>query len=212
MKLAIYGAAGMIGSRIVKEALSRGHEVTALVRTPGKLAISDPKFKEIQADAADPAGVAANAKGHDLVICAISPRNERGPQLMPQAARALIAGCKQAGVHRMIMVGGAGSLEVAPGVMLMDTPQFPQEYKSEALASYEALKILREEKELEWTYFSPAAQIFPGERRGKFRLGGDQLVVDANGESKISAEDYAYALVYEAEKANKPRRRFTAAY
>ncbi len=212
MKLAIYGAAGTVGSRIVKEALTRGHEVTALVRTLGKLGLSDPKLTELKADAADAADVAIKVKGHDAVICAISPRNERGPALLADAARALIKGLKQAGVKRLLVVGGAGSLEVAPGVMLMDTPTFPPEYKAEAMAHYEALKVYREEKDLEWTFLSPAAFFAPGERKGKFRVGGDQLLLDKDGQSKISMEDYAYALIYEAEKGNKVRKRFTVAY
>jgi putative NADH-flavin reductase len=212
MKFAIYGAAGMVGSRLVNEALSRSHEVTALVRTPGKLKIENPAFKELQADASDAADVAQKVAGHDAVICAISPRNERGPDLMPEAAKALISGMKKAAVKRLLWVGGAGSLEVAPGVMLMSTPEFPKEYLSEAQAGYEALKVLREEKELDWSYLSPAAILAPGERKGKFRLGGDQLLVDANGNSKISMEDYAYALIYQAEKGGKIRQRFTVAY
>lgn len=212
MKLALYGAAGMVGSRLAKEALDRGHSVTALVRHTGKLSLSHPELKELQADASDASDVAAKVAGHDAVISAISPRGDGGVEGFLKAARSLIAGCKQAGVKRLLWVGGAGSLEVAPGLMLMDAPGFPDAYLNEAKAQYEALKIFRAETELEWSYASPAAMLTPGERRGKFKLGGDQLVKDAKGESRISMEDLAYACVYQLEKHGKIKQRFTAAY
>jgi putative NADH-flavin reductase len=212
MKLAVYGAAGMVGSRITKEALERGHSVTALVRHTGKLGIQHPQVNEQAAEASDAADVAAKVTGHDVVISAISPRGDGGTQRYVQAAQALMAGCKQAGVKRLLWVGGAGSLEVAPGKILMDAPGFPAEYLTEARAGYDVLKLFRGEMELEWTYASPAALFAPGERRGKFKLGGDQLVVDAKGESRISVEDFAYAVVYQLEKHGKIRQRFTAAY
>ena len=128
-------------------------------------------------------------------------------------AHVLIAGVTAAGVARLIVVGGAGSLEVAPGLKLVDTPEFPAAWKGLALAAGEALDVFRAEANaLEWTYFSPAAFIQPGARTGTFRLGGDQLVTDANGESKISAEDYAIALIDELEQPAHIRQRFTAAY
>ncbi len=132
---------------------------------------------------------------------------------MVDAARAQIAGLKAAGVKRLIVVGGAGSLEVAPGVQVVDTPEFPAAWKGIALAHRDALEVYRKEGgELEWTYFSPPALIEPGERTGKFRVGSDQLLVDGTGQSQISAEDYAIALLDEVETPRHVRKRFTAAY
>lgn len=212
MKLALYGAAGMVGSRIAKEALDRGHSVTALVRHAGKLALKHPQLKEVQADAAEAVDVAAKVAGHDAVIVSISPRGDGGVERFMQAAHSVMQGCKQAGVRRLLWIGGAGSLEVGPGQLLLDQPYFPAEYLGEAKAAYEVLKLFRAETQLEWTFFSPAALLAPGERRGKFKLGGDQLVTDAKGESRLSMEDLAYACVYQLEKGGKIRQRFTAAY
>lgn len=212
MKFALYGAAGMIGSRIAKEALDGEHSVTALVRNTGKLGFQHPRLTEIQADARDADDVAKKIAGHDAVISAISPRGDGGVEGFLKAADALMEGCKLAGVKRILWVGGAGSLEVAPGKRLMDAPEFPDAYKTEANAQFEALKLFRAETELEWTYASPAALIAPGTRLGKFKLGADALVVNAKGESRISVEDFAYACVYQLEKHGKVRQRFTAAY
>jgi len=211
MKLAIYGAAGMIGKAITAEALKRGHRVTALVRTPGKLP-PNPQLTEKKADAADEPQVAEMVAGHDAVICAISPRNEAGPALLSKAAHALIAGLKKAGVKRLLIVGGAGSLEIGDGKVLLDSPHFPPEYKVEALAGAEALAVYRAERGLDWTFISPPAVIAPGQRTGKFRVGGDQLLSDAKGESKISVEDYAVAMLDELEKGAHLQKRITVAY
>jgi hypothetical protein len=127
-------------------------------------------------------------------------------------AAKIIAAVKKAGVPRLLVVGGAGSLEVAPGVALVDTPNFPAQYKSEALAGREFLNRLRAEKELAWTFLSPSAVLAPGERTGKFRLGKDQLLADAEGQSHISMEDYAIALVDELEQPRHTRERFTVGY
>ncbi|HTB23487.1 MAG TPA: NAD(P)-dependent oxidoreductase [bacterium] len=212
MKLAIYGAAGMIGGRITAEALRRGHSVSALVRTTGKLALDDPKLAERKADIADAGQVAQMVRGHDAVICAISPRNERGPQLMALAILSLAQGLPQAGVKRLLVVGGAGSLEVAPGKRLMDTPHFPEAYKVEAKAGAEALALLRLQDQLDWTFISPPGVIQPGERLGVFRIGGEQLLTDATGQSRISAEDYAVAMIDEVEQGRNIKRRITVAY
>jgi uncharacterized protein len=131
--------------------------------------------------------------------------------LIIDATRSLIVGLKQAGVKRLIEVGGAGSLLVAPNLRLVDAPNFPAEYKQIALTHADALEVLRT-SDLEWTYFSPAAVIQPGERTGKFRLGEDMLVVDEQGNSRISAEDYAIALVDELENPKFIRKRFTIGY
>src|SRR5882757_5666903 len=208
MKIALFGAGGMIGSRIAQEALARGHEVTAVVRTPGKLAAKHAKLKEVTGDAADAASVARVTAGQDAVISAISIADQEG---LLRATEAQIRGAKQSGAPRLLVVGGAGSLEVAPGLQVVDAPGFPDAYKAPALAHREALRVYRK-ADLDWTYLSPAAVIAPGERTGKFRLGGDQLVADAKGESKISAEDYAVAMIDEVEKPQHIRQRFTLAY
>ena len=208
MKIALFGAGGMIGSRITEEALARGHEVTAVVRTPGKLAAKHARLKEVTGDAFDAASVARVTAGHDAVISAISAADQ---EALLRATEAQIKGVKQSGAPRLLVVGGAGSLEVAPGLQMVDAPDFPAAYKAPALAHREALKVYRK-ADLDWTYLSPAAVITPGERTGKFRLGEDQLVADAKGDSKISAEDYAVAMIDEVEKPRHIRQRFTLAY
>jgi len=211
MKIALFGATGMIGSRVLAEALSRGHQVTAIARDPSKVA-SQPNVKTISADVLNPDAVAEAAKSHDAVVSAYGAPHE-SPQTLLDATRSLIQGVGKADVKRLIMVGGAGSLEVAPGVQLVDTPNFPAAWKEIATSAVSSLDIYRKEaSNLDWTYFSPAALIEPGERTGKFRLGGDQLVVDAEGNSKISVEDFAIALVDELEKPQHIGKRFTAAY
>lgn len=208
MKIALFGAGGMIGSRIAQEALTRGHEVTSVVRTPGKLAVKHGKLKEVTGDAFDAASVARVTAGQDVVISAISVADQEG---LLRATEAQIKGVKQSGAPRLLVVGGAGSLEVAPGLQMVDAPNFPAAYKAPALAHREVLKVYRK-ADLDWTYLSPAAVIAPGERTGKFRLGKEQLVADAKGDSKISAEDYAVAMLDEVEKPQHIRQRFTLAY
>lgn len=210
MKIALFGS-GMIGSRIAREALARGHEVTLVARTPGKAGLHHAKLKEVSGDARDVASIAAAVKGHDAVISAVGAGTGDQSGLL-QATEALLKGVKQSGVKRLLVVGGAGTLEVAPGLQLVDAPTFPDAYKPPALAHRQVLERVRGEQELDWTYLSPAALILPGERTGKFRLGGDQLLVDDKGESRISAEDYAVALIDELERPQHSRKRFTLAY
>jgi uncharacterized protein len=208
MNVVLYGASGMIGSRILKELLHRGHTVTAVVRNPEKVTAVGAYV--VIGDATDPASVAATAKGADAAISAYSPPQDEVGKLT-DAIRSLLAGLESAGVRRLIVVGGAGSLEVAPGLQLVDAPNFPENYKAIALAHRDILPILKASN-LDWSNLSPAAFIQPGERTGKFRLGGTQLVTDAKGESRISAEDYAIALVDELEKPQHLRQQFTVAY
>jgi uncharacterized protein len=208
MNVVLFGATGMIGSRVLKELVSREHKVTAVVREPSRVP-TEPSVKAVQGDVLNPASVAEIVKGADAVISAYSPGSTTAAVV--DATRSLIAGLTQAGVRRFIEVGGAGSLFVAPNVRLVDAPNFPAEYKEIALAHGEALEVLRH-SDLDWTYFSPAAFIQPGERTGKFRLGEDTLIADEKGNSQISAEDYAIALVDELEKPNYIRRRFTIGY
>jgi uncharacterized protein len=208
MKVVLFGASGMIGARVLQELLRRGHEVTAVARHPEK--ITAPGAKAVKGDVTDEASVSAIAKGADAVISAYAPPQD-DPQSVVAATRALLAGLAKAGVKRVIVVGGAGSLEVAPGVQLVDAPNFPEQWKGIALAHRDVLPVLKESK-LDWTYLSPAAFIQPGERTGKFRLGGTRLVTDEKGESRISAEDFAVALVDELEFPAYLRQQFTVAY
>jgi putative NADH-flavin reductase len=210
MKIAIFGATGWIGGTVAREALGRGHAVTAVVRDPSRLTLAG--VKAVKADALDVEQVAAAVAGHDAVGAAISGRRDGDPQHIVAAARALLEGAPRAGVRRLVWTGGAGSLEAAPGVRLVDTPRFPAEWKPEALAQAEALGVFRAAAGIEWVYISPAAIIEPGARTGHFRIGGDQLLTDAKGESRISVDDYAIAFVDELERAAHVRQRITVAY
>jgi putative NADH-flavin reductase len=211
MKIALFGASGTIGQRIAQEALRRGHQVTAIVRDPAGVQISDPQLSVTQGNVLDSAVVAELTEGYDVVVSAISPRGQ-SLQAVADAARSLLEGVKRAGVKRLIIVGGAGSLEVAPGVKLMDAPEFPAAWKGIAQAHHEALEVYQQNSDVDWAYASPAAFIAPGERTGTYRLGTEQLVTDEKGESRISAEDFAVALLDEIEQQRFSRQRFTAAY
>ena len=212
MKIVLYGASGMIGSRILAEALSRGHTVVGVVRTPESVPAS-PYVTAVKGDATDAASIAATAAGADLAISAYSPGT--GPQDdLSKNAHALLDGLATAGVPRVIVVGGAGSLEVAPGMLLAETPQFPEAVKPRANAQKAQLDIFRASTNpaVTWTFVCPAAMIAPGERTGTFRVGGDAFMTDADGKSKISAEDYAIAILDEAETAAHPNQRISVAY
>ena len=211
MNIVIYGASGMIGQRITQEALNRGHTVTAIVRNPLRLTLTHPNLTVKQGNILDPNDVARVVAGHDAVINATRQSAGQPGQTFADAAHALIDGMTRAGVRRLLVVGGAGSLEVAPGLQLVDTPNFPEAWRPGALALRDALAVYRS-ADLDWTYFSPADRIAPGERSGHYRTGTDQLVTDEKGESRISAEDYAVALIDELEMPRFVRRRFTAAY
>jgi uncharacterized protein len=207
VKIALFGASGTIGQRILKEALSRGHQVTIVARNTART----DGIPTVKGDVLDASSVAEAVKGSDMVISAVGPRPGDDPKMVPQAATALIEGVKQAGVPRLLIVGGAGSLEVEPGVQLLDTPQFPREWKGIAVAHRDALEIYRQ-SDIDWTYFSPAIFIEPGQRTGTYRVGGDEVLMDSKGQSRISAEDYAVAMVDEVEKPKLHRRRVTIAY
>jgi putative NADH-flavin reductase len=203
MKIALIGATGFIGSRLLAELTSRGHQVTAIVRNPEKV----PQGAGVSAkkgDVYDKDGLTALLAGHDAVISAV--------HFSASDPATLLAAVKQSGVKRYLVVGGAGSLEVAPGVKLFDTKEFPAIYLDEARKGGAFLDLLKGESGLDWSFLSPSALIEPGERTGKFRLGKDQLLVDGNGQSRISAEDYAIALVDELEKPAHARQRFTVGY
>jgi uncharacterized protein len=213
MKIALIGATGFIGSVILREALARGHQVTAIVRHPEKLP-QQPNLIAQKGDVANETQTAAQVAGHEAVISAYSPGRELTDvhQAFISSYQAIIKAVKKAGVKRLLVVGGAGSLEVAPGIQLVDSGAIPEDWKAGVLGLREVLYLLRAEADLEWTFFSPSAMIAAGERTGKFRLGNDQLLKDANGQSRISVEDYAVAMVDELENAKHIRQRFTAGY
>ncbi len=209
MKVVLFGASGMIGSRILAELVRRGHSVLAVVRHPDNVPAATG-VTAVQGDVTDRASVAARAHGADAAISAYSPPRTN-PGSLVEAIRALVAGLTDAGVRRLIVVGGAGSLEIAPGIQLVDTPEFPPAWMGIALAHRDAIPVLKQ-ADLDWSYFSPAGLIEPGQRTGKFRLGGTRLVANDRGESKISVEDYAVALVDELENPRHVRQQFTVGY
>jgi uncharacterized protein len=209
MNVVLYGATGMIGSRVLDELLSRGHHVTAVVRDPAKVP-QRSGVTALKGDVLDAKDVAAKTAGADAVVSAYAPPQD-SPEQVSDSVRALIGGVKESRAKRLLVVGGAGSLLVAPGVDIIDSGHLPAQYKTIAIAHRDALALLKK-ADIDWTYFSPAAFIQPGERTGKFRLGGDSLVADEKGNSSISAEDYAVALVDELEQPKHIRKRFTAAY
>ncbi len=204
MKIAILGISGRVGSRIANELLQRGHAITGVARKIEGVA-ERPGLAVKAADATSVDALAPLLRGHDAVISAT--RFVGGID-----AATLIAAAKKAGVPRVLVVGGAGSLEVAPGKSLVDTPDFPDAYKPEALAGRVFLEALRAEKELDWTFLSPSALFMPGERTGKFRLGGDGVLSDEKGKSWVSMEDFAIAMADEVESPKHSRQRFTVGY
>lgn len=216
MKIALIGATGFVGSALLKEALARGHQVTALVSHPEKLAARSgvtAGLTALKTDALDSASLSAQLRGHEAVISAFSGHAQSEVfNYYVRGIRSIIDAVKSAGVPRLLVVGGAASLEVAPGVQLLDTPEFPAQWKETAAGAREALNMLRTEDTLEWTFLSPSAYLEPGERTGKFRLGTDQLLVDAEGNSRISIEDYAVAMIDELERPAHSRTRFTVGY
>jgi putative NADH-flavin reductase len=196
MKIALIGSTGFFGSRILAEAQRRSLLVTSILHS--------------EADVLSPRQMAPMISGNDVVVSAF--RSRLKPELAADAARSLLAAVTEARVGRLIIVGGAGSLEASPGLLLIDTPEFPVAYAADARAQIEALGVLRAESHVEWTYLSPAAEVVSGERTGAFRLGADILLRDASGNSVISVEDCAFALMDEVEHPQHSRRRFTIAY
>ncbi len=207
MNVVLYGATGRVGRRVLNELLARGHQVTAVCRHPVDL----PANVETKIDdLSDADRIAEITRGADAVVSAYAaPRDDR-EQMLDVTTRQIEA-VKKAGNPRLIMVGGAGSLEVRPGVTVLDSGTLPDAWRPSAAAHAKALNLLRE-SDVPWTYFSPAFYFEPGERTGKFRLGRDGLVSDESGKSRISMEDYAIALVDELEKPAHVRARFTIGY
>ena len=203
MKIAVVGASGNAGSRVTAELARRGHSVTAIARHPEKIA-AQANVTPTKGDVMDQAGLARLLAGHDAAISSV--------HFLASDPAKLIGAAKESKVGRYLVVGGAGSLEVAPGVRLVTTPGFPVAYKAEAEKGAAFLDLLRAETELNWTFLSPSALFTAGERTGKFRLGNDQLLTSADGKSSISFEDFAVALADEIERPAHIRQRFTVGY
>jgi len=203
MKIAVIGASGNAGSRITAELARRGHAITAIARNPEKIAA----LQNVTAKAGDVMDQAALTRllaGHDVATSSV--------HFLDSDPKKLIAAARDSRLSRYLVVGGAGSLEVAPGVRLVTTPKFPAQYKAEAEKGAAFLDLLRQERELNWSFLSPSALFTAGERTGKFRLGTDQLLTAADGKSWISFEDFAVALADEIERPAHIRSRFTVGY
>ncbi|WOX23108.1 NAD(P)-dependent oxidoreductase [Streptomyces solicathayae] len=233
MHIGVIGATGTIGSRVVDEALRRGHRVTAFSRNASWITDRRENLSWASIDVLDAASVAAVLPGLDVLISGFQPGNAAkdfadtvrrsiaDPTVYATAAQALLKALESHPRTRLIVIGGAGSLEIEPGVVRADHEDLihasldelglPRAYAAAVRGHREALNVLRASNRL-WTYFSPAEQIAPGERTGRFRIGGDQPVRDADGLSRISAEDAAVALLDEAELPRFVQRRFTIGY
>ena len=213
MRIVVFGASGRLGQRVVAEAKGRGHQVTSTARRAQSLDIEGDQVAVTPANVNSVDSVAEVAVGHDVAISTIGPAQGDPPDVISSAAQTLLSGLSVAGVRRLVVSGGAGSLEVAPGVRLVDTPDFPERARPVALAHAAALDVyMRADTDVDWSYISPAAVLEPGERTGRYRVGGDALLTDADGKSYISMEDFAVAIVDEAERPKHIRKRFTVAF
>lgn len=215
MKTAIIGATGFVGAALIKEFASRGHEVTAISRNPKKTA--EPNVAGVGADIFDAAKLAELLKGHDVIVSAYNP-GWGNPNIYEDAiagAKAMQEAVRQSGVKRYIYIGGAGSLYIAEGLQLIDTPEFPKEYYAGANAARDYLNIIKEEKDIDWVFFSPAIEMHQGittGRTGKYRTGLDNPVFNDEGRSILSVEDLSVAIADEAENPKHHQQRFTAGY
>ena len=216
--IVLIGASGFVGSAILKEALNRGHKVTAIVQDPEKIKVTDKNLTVVKADATDPDTLSELAKGKQAIVSAYNP-GWANPHLYEQTLEnypKIVEGAKKAAVKRLLIVGGAGTLFVKPGVRLIDTGTLPEAWLPGVKSLGEFyLNTLTKEKDIDWVFFSPAGNLGnmgPGVRTGKYRLGKDDMLFDENGESFISVEDYAVAMIDELEQENHHYERFTAAY
>ncbi len=203
MKIALIGATGNVGQRIVTEALARGHELTAIARSADTIT-AQAGLTPVKADLGDSAAIGAALAGADVAILSV--------RFQGLDFGAALDAIRASGVKRLLVVGGAASLEATPGTALLDTPDFPDFIKPEATPARAALDMLRAETDLDWTYLSPSVFFGPGERTRVFRLGTDAVLTAEDGKSHISYEDYAVALLDEIETPQHSRRRFTVGY
>ncbi|MGW2863558.1 NAD(P)-dependent oxidoreductase [Streptomyces sp. NPDC001205] len=213
MRILLFGASGNIGSTITHELITRGHHVTGVTRTGNTTTTGN--YTARAGDVRDARTVAALAEGHDLVVSAIGPRhggNDDDRDIIVGATAALISGLRLTDITRLVVLGGAGSLLTAPGVRVIDSPHFPEMWKANASAQNEALEMYRQVSDLDWTFVSPPKLIEPGERTGAYRKGGDELLTDANGDSKISIPDFAIGFADEVERGSAIRARISLAY
>lgn len=205
MKILVVGASGMIGSQVAKELIERGYETTLACRSGGE--------GMVKVDASNSEEFASIAAGHDVIVISISPPRDGSDTIEPtmKLGQAMITVARQARVKRLIVVGGAGSLLLPDGSQLLDSPEFPVEYKPEATAHSMLLETLRKEAaDINWTYISPAAVIAPGERTGNIVVGGDNFLTNDAGESHISVEDFALMLVNEIDQPSVSKQRLSA--
>lgn len=213
VKVALLGGTGFVGSAVRAELLTRGHVVTVFTRDPSRV-VPEERLRAVALDVFNPDQVAARVRGHDVVVSAFNA-GWKNPGLYDdylRGTRAIVAGVKASEVRRLLIVGGAGSLEVAPGVQFVDTPEFPIAGKAGALAAREALHLIRTEHELEWTFLSPPIQVETGPRTALYRTGRDTPIVGANRNSRISVADLAVAIVDWVERPHHVRERFTVGY
>lgn len=211
MKIALVGATGKIGRHIARSAMARGHAVTAVVRSDAHLPAELEGARITVAALDDSNALAAAIRGYDVLASAFGPA-PGDLAALAATAKALIAAARTAGIKRLIVVGGAGSLEAAPGLQLLDTPDFPDAYKPYAIAHRDALSVYQSASDLDWTFFAPAAEIGPGGKRGGYRTQAIRLLVNAAGHSEIHYPDYADAFVDEIEQSKYIRQMATAAY
>lgn len=210
MKVALYGATGQAGSRILKELVSRGHKVIAIARNPASLTERGPDVLVRKDDLSDPKSIAAAIDGADAVVSAYGPPKDDVDAIVGVTERLIEAVSQRPGT-RLVVVGGAGGLNVAPGVTLLESGYLPEAFHPIVKAHIKTFDVLRTSK-IDWTYFAPAAYFEPGQRTGKFRLGTHELIANAQQESRISMEDYAIALVDELEQPKHRRQRFSIGY
>ncbi|AOR24526.1 NAD(P)-dependent oxidoreductase [Clostridium taeniosporum] len=211
MKIALIGSTGNAGKRILNEAINRGHEVIAIVRDELKIKDNNENLTVLNGDIFKLDTLENKLEGVDVLVSAFGPKFGEENTLI-EATNNLISLVKKSGTNRLVVMGGAGSLKVEDGTELVNTEGFPADWKPVALAHSESLDIYRSEKEVNWTYLSPAALIEPGERTGKYTIGDEYLVVDEKGQSKISFEDFAVAIMDEIEAPKHIKSRFTVAY
>lgn len=214
-KIVIIGATGYVGSAILKEALGRGHQVKAIVRDPLKLTLIHPHLKVVGGSVTDTDFLSRELAKSDAVISAFNP-GWSNPNIYEETLEgygSILCAVRNSGVHRFLMVGGAGSLLVPPGRLLMDEPDVPKKLLPGIRGMAKIYTdLLLPEKSVDWVFLSPAANMAPGERTGKFRLGKDELIVDESGDSNISVEDFAVAMIDELEQEKHHQERFTLGY